>query len=736
MAIRLHDRVSGREAILPTEPGVFGRWLLKDGPESGLFLNSFKCVGREYLVPDASGRWALISENGARQSHGVMDQKQVLDELEVASIRSLGQRLEELGNAGAPLPQWLEVSPLVPGMSQRAEVLPLEQFIEQECGHLEEVCHKPRAHLLVDIERTPVSQARRIPHQAASYLASHTEDWERPTLRAVLPKRILAIVRDDEWGIYENRVAVRLVDHLLTYCARRIHELRRLQRVFEEAANYSRDATGGSYRRQHRVFELWGAAVDANQGLARATKTLKVVDGLRLRLSGLKDTALYRAVPRGAQVGGSLRITNILANDQHYRRVAKLWQEWARLDQARKPSPLAVHRERQEVCRGFARYCFLLVVRALAQMRYPLVSSHAPIGPSSRIRFDEPYGEYELVWSTDDTFELRRKGDVVLRLVPIASALGGMSEEDLLHVLSDCAGGAETHSQRVILIPGPASAGALRHLSEKTSKRLFALPQDGVNEGAASCGVLQVSPWDLGSVERVGRALRWALDGTRFGAYPFTLKAVPSTDIDVGPASGWLRPSGGDAFEISVPPSDKQLRVLRVDALVKQVESECLRLEREHGEVADALRDKTRRGSSVGDLNARKRSVSAALKAAHSKQERLRDFKISLERCARLANALLECPVCGAQSDAGRDFNGEGGRRFQCICPSCSAIWGTRPCVACSGWFPILLPKCEAPEGQGQWGWVDRALGCDVLSIPVSVGIGAQFVCPYCAKVS
>ena len=53
----------------------------------------------------------------------------------------------------------------------------------------------------VEIERTSVSRARRFPLQAANYLAAHTEDWERPTLRAVVPKRILAVVREDQFEI-------------------------------------------------------------------------------------------------------------------------------------------------------------------------------------------------------------------------------------------------------------------------------------------------------------------------------------------------------------------------------------------------------------------------------------------------------------------------------------------------------------------------------------------------------
>ncbi|MBA2305832.1 MAG: hypothetical protein H0W08_24810 [Acidobacteria bacterium] len=130
-------------------------------------------------------------------------------------------------------------------------------------------------------ERAAVSRARRFPVQAANYLAAHTEDWERPTLRAVVPKRILAVVREDQFDIYENRVAVRLVDHLVTYLGRRIFEVSRLLRVFEEAGDHSSLAAGGSHWRQRRIYQLWGDAIDAGEARRKAEQTLRKLKHLK-----------------------------------------------------------------------------------------------------------------------------------------------------------------------------------------------------------------------------------------------------------------------------------------------------------------------------------------------------------------------------------------------------------------------------------------------------------------------
>src|SRR5262249_55048479 len=159
----------------------------------------------------------------------------------------------------------LDLSPLVPGMSNRVEFQRFEQLLKENVGHLKEVCRRPRTHLRVEVERMAVSRARRFPAQAANYLAAHTEDWERPTLRSVVPKRILATVREDQFDIYENRVVVRLVDHLAVYLRRRIREVTRLLRVFEEAAGNHDAAAGGSHWRQRRIYKLWGETLDASE---------------------------------------------------------------------------------------------------------------------------------------------------------------------------------------------------------------------------------------------------------------------------------------------------------------------------------------------------------------------------------------------------------------------------------------------------------------------------------------
>jgi hypothetical protein len=88
---------------------------------------------------------------------------------------------------------------------------PLELLVRDHFGHIEAVCRKPRAHLHVEIECVPVTQSRRTPPEATSYLAAHTEDWGQRLLSGIRPKRVLAEVPQDLLDIYENRVVARLL---------------------------------------------------------------------------------------------------------------------------------------------------------------------------------------------------------------------------------------------------------------------------------------------------------------------------------------------------------------------------------------------------------------------------------------------------------------------------------------------------------------------------------------------
>lgn len=725
MSIRVRDRLG---AIGEARGGaaLMGRLVVREGAPGELFMNSLPAHDGMFLVPESAGRWHLL--RGAERVEGTFPRAQMLDPLDVASIRTVGRSLGELVEQAGTWLDVLDVSPLVPGMSNRAEFQPFEQLLKENVGHLAEVCRKPRTHLRVEVERMAVSRARRFPAQAANYLAAHTEDWERPTLRSVVPKRILATVREDQFDIYENRVAARLVDHLVVYLRRRVHEVTRLLRVFEEATGNHGAAAAGSHWRQGRIYKLWGETLDASEAKRKAERTLAQLKHLLFTISGMKDSVLYREVPRRATVGTTLTMTNILSDDAHYQRVAELWLEWARLGQERAVRPRAYFEEMQDLCRAFDSFALLLTLRALDQLGFEptnlersLSDCEAEVRHGSRV--------VRLSWATaDGAISLNGEGVEPLRIVPLCSSLAALDDEQLRGVLADADAHAVNGATTVILYPSPSDAAAFDHLAPELGGRLRSLAHE-VSKGQRAVGFLPVSPWDIGSVERMARQLRWVTTAPTFLAYPPMIARPDSPELNRGHM--WFEVAGNQLRIVRAPLENDAVPAKR---LVDDAAAQLKRLEEERESVSLKLREAVRDRGATGVVNARKKELNAEITDAEKRLEALRRFERELSRAVEVVDDLLGCPTCNTRADARRDFKSMG-QHFSCTCSDCSTTWGTIACGRCSKSIPVLrLHGTAWTTLAGEPGWVDRMLGADVLAVPWVVGTEIGFVCPSCGN--
>src|SRR5690606_12939642 len=195
------------------------------------------------------------------------------------------------------------------------------------------------------------------------------------------------------------------LDNLGAYLNRRIQLLRRLLKVFQEKEDYSSSSIGGTYQRERRMSLLWGESIDANEGRRKAEGAIKELEALKYRLMGLLGSPLYEEVPRRAHVATTLKTTNVLANDQHYRRVAEIWREWARTGAGRTRSPAELHAEAQRLSRGLDAFAMLLAVRALDTLGYE-PSEAALSEPITRGKALPVQGhglELTLSWRSDGT---------------------------------------------------------------------------------------------------------------------------------------------------------------------------------------------------------------------------------------------------------------------------------------------------------------------------------------------
>lgn len=724
MTLRLVDRFGG-DTEVSGGSAVLGRLMVSSATRTDTFMNTFPARTGTFLVPDSGARWHLLSP--PTRAEGTFTRAQLLETLDASSIRSVGHSMRDLFERGGNWLDIFDVSPLVPGMSDRVELQPLEVRIKKDVGYLEEVCRRPRTHLRVEVERMPVSRARRFPPQAANYLAAHTEDWERPTLRSVIPKRILASVREDQFDIYENRVAARLVDNLIAYLLKRVREVSRLLQSLKDA----KGDKGGSRWRQDRIYKLWGTSLVADAAKRKAEATLSALSHLLHRVSGLKDSQLYRHVPRRGTVSRSLKMTNILSDDANYRYVAELWLALAP-DLVQQVRPRQFFEEMQDLCRSFVDFSLLLTLRSLAQLGFEptqveiaLSAQDVELHRSSctvRVSLDSQHG----------IISLDGPGVANLRIVPLCSSLAMLDESVLGPLLIDADARAPAGTTTLILFPSPSDSSAFERLPEELQRRLRSLSHEVTSLGSKRVGFLPVSPWDIGSVERVARQIRWNTMAPRFLRYP-PVVVRPRLDVLAG-AYPWFAVVG-DTISIQRAPLPHEH--LDVGRLVTEAAAELVRLESERTDVAEQGREAVRAKEKTEHINARKKDLNAQIAAAEAKTLQLEKFERDLSTALTLVSELLDCPTCKTQADPRRDFRAGEQRRFTCTCRGCATSWGTVACGQCGAWIPTIQIGGSAWHAHaGPSGWVDQTIGSDVLATPSIADTKVGFICPSCGAAS
>lgn len=607
---------------------------------------------------------------------------QTPDEKDVKAIERIVTPL-----SGKPWSSWVSASPLVPRIDEQAHLDDLERDIEKHLAHLAHVCHHPRLRLRAEEERVPVTQARRTSVRAVASLVSRPRDWEHRTLRSIRPARVLAARVEDDWDLYENRVAARLVDHLLGRVGDRIDKLRRLTEMDQEAQSFTAE-THGSRWRARRLFELWGRDVRSDALTETLARTLRVLEGIQSELQGLLDTPLYRNVPRGTFVPVTLRPTNIFSSDPHYRQVAALWRAWVRHGH-RPPRSRA---ERQADCERFGDFALLLTVQALAALSYR-PEGDPPVPGDGVIALEGPFGPAALCVD-DESFRLKM-GATSLRLFPILSTIDPHSAPGLWQEIRQEAEGSK-QATIVLLLGRPADVES----AAPTAARAMA--------GWERPRVVLLSPWNLDCAERLGRVIRYEEVAARLATYPWHASVRADPGVPLPP---WMWREGTEVAVVE-PAAPHE-----VEAFLRSCDSR---------EAVFRRQEREGRGSG--------RTLDPGLFAAIDELRRLTGR-------AQELGSWTTCPVCGHEARSSFESrpaaNGGWNRwGFWCRCTSCSAEWGLRLCTACGRSFPVLSANGSAPVEEQDVPspfWIDRRHGRDVWAEPCwRPEARDAFRCPRC----
>jgi hypothetical protein len=663
-----HDRLSG--GVGAPEDGWTGRW----------------AEGATHLLDPATGS----------------DRRDAAESDDLDAVVSLEANLVAAVGSGS----WLAVTdvPLLAGHDDDALQVQLrEQILQANVASIARVCDRFITRLGERSELLPVSRVKKPARQALERLSAHTEDWAARTLSGPVPRRALAVTREEDADLYENRMVTELVHPILTTALS--DRIRRLRRLTSDLADLERARDEGTHYRRRRLYTFWGAdAARAAESSSHATQTLKQLESLAAWAQSLRRSTLAVAL-RGRRTGQrSLRNTNVIANDRHYRAAGLVWAAYEREPEADE-SPEDRHRRFRSRHRAFDDYVLCLIVRALGDLGYIPQEDEIPDGRRSII--------VNGAWG-DATIERAPDGAITLtshhrssRFVPLVDVVGPADEHPAI---------AERWASLVYAVREPsvvvylASSAAMRNLPRDLASRMLSAGPDQVDRDVPIAGV-PVSPLETTSLERVARAVADALQSPALLDYPRAVlmrgDRVPrrlidylvSSDLTQRGLSPLFYRSGTDTISVRRPLSSSESSSL--EAVVRQ------------------LKDRTRAPGWERDLAAEIASLDSAIESA----------------AASLAG-LLTCPLCGARADTsqvGRDAD-----VFVITCRSCEGRWGHESCGECRTRIPIIEPERDLrnPDAVGP-GWVERIYGQDALSSPCwARTVAGRYVCPECRSCS
>jgi hypothetical protein len=626
------------------------------------------------------------------------DSRDQVTSVDLESIAALRQILADAFMSGS----WAALDE-VPVLAQHEDgtmqVQPCEAVLEGHIDSLEYVC---KDHFVTRIGElsmlVPVARVKKPARKAIQRLSGHTEDWAARTLGGPVARRALAVTRVEDADLYENRMVTELVHPILSSAlSRRLSELRRRKSDLDDLL-LARDE--GTRSRRTRLYQFWGdSAEHAADAAAAVDRTLGRLQRLSTKVQTLRGSSLS-VLLRGRRTGQrSLRNTNVIADNRHYRSAAKIWRAYE-LELPTATSP----EERQEALAArhvaFDRYVAALLAQALSFLDFiPEADGFVEGVPTA---FHGPWTRATVTVDVDGVIVIESHGRRT-RIVPMLDLFG---PDDSAETVSTrwVSAASEVHEHTVVVYL--ASSHRLRQLPDvRISAQLTSAGPDGSVPSVMTA--VPVSPYETTSLERVGRALALAIMLPALEDYPTPLasseRRIPRRLLDELAKSDVADSGLSPIFHRS---SVDQLAIRR-----PLTHSEAARLTG----LVRSLSERARRPGWERDVSADIALLEGDVLAASSAVE-----------------DLLTCPSCHRATDSSRVARR--GIVLSITCPSCGTRWGHETCGNCQSRIPVIEPERElvSPEVSGP-GWVERVFGQEALASPCwARNVPGRYVCPAC----
>jgi hypothetical protein len=705
------NRITGTIFNQLPENFLLGEWLIINESDNLKVNNiSIPLNLTFYLWVDNSNNIHLFNDSQAQNLSNIKIHKwQIYSDILRESIAYFYHQSNNLNINEDNWGNWLNLSPLVPEINAKIHLQPLEIDLQNQWGHLENVCRRPRTYLKMETEKLAISRAKKIANGAMEHLASHSEDWYGRNFNSVKPNKLLCLVREDLLNIYENQVTAKLIDNLLEYISRRLAELKLIQNELKEAMDFSDEMYKISWKNRERISSLWGKQFDAEIGILELEETLKELNDKKRKLLGLITTDLYKAIPKQTYVPMTLKRTNIFVNDQHYKYVDLLWRNWSKWKTRQIKNPQQVFEEYQQFFQGFEAFCLLLICKTLCENNEnnyqglnfePIFNQDLNRNNQNNLLFSFQglLGKIDLYLSETRTFYLH--SDLInqdLCLIPLGINLTGIKDEkEINNILDKLFAQVDKSCHNIILYLGTKEEQNL--LSKNLQNRLNNIFIKNKN----LTGIFPINPFEILSLERVAYAIKWWLYGNLYLSYPPVLNLpfqIPDNLLTYLPDS--LKIKNNHEFNITTSISNQNINNFN-----RELTKEINRVE------------------SIGRI--------ARPQLAELRNIKNHDLPNQINK---LIQPFTICPVCNHEEDL-QNIQKLNNQSFQCSCSKCGSSWGTKHCGNCDKNYPfIAVQGIENKELNYNPFNLDRVFGRDILAIPNRKNDGStSFICCFCSS--
>jgi len=243
---------------------------------------------------------------------------------------------------------------------------------ENKISHFEQIVTHPVLDLHRDELKMPIGRVKRFSPLALSHLSGHSEDWQNRTFTSVIPKNLYAIVQEDLWSTYENRLFASICEAIDNYLTERLTAYNQVEKSFDEIIRYYNNLP----EYYQKIRERYGKRVkdyfdekesheEESERLLKETKSK--LEKLQKTIRGFWATELFKKLGHSAPLSlDNIHATNLLQHHQHYRYVLIIRSLFLKTKGTTKESgPDELEREQFKFCSDISRYVELCIAHIL-----------------------------------------------------------------------------------------------------------------------------------------------------------------------------------------------------------------------------------------------------------------------------------------------------------------------------------------------------------------------------------